>query len=237
LALGERTESFVEGCIHNPETAAIEPNATVNSKVNQMMWREMCIQDVPSVCSIAMDIWSGYGETPEIYENKFLVSPRGCYVYVVNDVIKGYVISHPWNIRSPPPLNTPLSEVDVNCWFIHDIVVLPECRGRGVGDEIIQRILADNPIVSLVACDNDLLREGRDKSPSGSLENMSISMESDALHKSSIQYRHQSIRPDIKTKDFWVRYGFEVAEALDCDYGIYMIRNRGGAIINNSQSL
>jgi GNAT superfamily N-acetyltransferase len=146
----------------------------------------MCIEDVPLVCSIAMDIWSGYGETPEIYENKFLVSPKGCYVYVVNDSIKGYVISHPWNILSPPPRNTPLTEVDVNCWFIHVIVVLPECRGKGVGDEIIQRILAINPVVSLVACDD----------------------------------------ATVKTKDFWMRYGFEVAESLECDYGIYMIRCR-----------
>ena len=213
------------------------------------MWRQMCIQDVSSVCSIAMDIWSDYGETPAIYENKFRVSPKGCYVYVVNDSIKGYVISHPWNILSPPPLNTLFTEVEVNCeerrtvrtpkrrmsvgvrgfaceagvsgWrlgtptglsgdgllskdnrrgrgsrndrrrfifevncqFIHDIVVLPECRGRGVGDEIIQKILADNPIVSLVASNKT-----------------------------------------VKTKDFWTRYGFEVVEALDCNYGIYMIR-------------
>jgi len=131
-----------------------------------------------------MDIWSGYEETPTIYENKFLISPRGCYVYVVNDSIKGYVISHPWNIRSPPPLNTPLTEVEVNCWFIHDMVVLPECSGRGVAYEIIKRILADNPVVSLVACDDET----------------------------------------IQTKNFWMRYGFEVAEAIDCDYGIYMIR-------------
>jgi ribosomal protein S18 acetylase RimI-like enzyme len=171
------------------------------------MWRQMCIQDVSSVCSIAMDIWSDYGETPAIYENKFRVSPKGCYVYVVNDSIKGYVISHPWNILSPPPLNTLFTEVEVNCeerrnrrgrgsrndrrrfifevncQFIHDIVVLPECRGRGVGDEIIQKILADNPIVSLVASNKT-----------------------------------------VKTKDFWTRYGFEVVEALDCNYGIYMIR-------------
>jgi len=144
----------------------------------------MCVQDLSSVCSIAMDTWSSYGETPAIYENKFLVSPRGCYVYVVHDAIKGYVVSHPWNIRSPPPLNTPLAKVDVNGWFIHDIVVLPECRGKGVGDEMIQRILAAHPIVSLVACDDET----------------------------------------VKTEDFWARYGFEVAETLDCDYGIYMIR-------------
>ena len=116
----------------------------------------MTIEDLPTVCSIAMYIWAGYGETSAIYENKFRVSPKGCYVYVCNNNnIKGYVISHPWNIVSPPQLNTPLIDVEVNCWFIHDIVVLPECRGRGVADEIIQKILDDNPIVSLVACDDE----------------------------------------------------------------------------------
>lgn len=145
----------------------------------------MTIEDVPVVCSIAMDIWSGYGESRAIYENKFRASPKGCYVYEDNNDIKGYVISHPSNILSPPQLNTPLAEVEVNCWFIHDIVVLPECRGRGVGDEIIQKILTDNPIVSLVACDDE----------------------------------------NVKTKEFWMRYGFEVVETPDCNYGIYMVKN------------
>lgn len=148
------------------------------------MWRHMSIEDVPSVCSIAMYIWAGYGESPAIYENKYRASPKGCYVYDDNNEIKGYVISHPWNILTPPQLNKPLIEVEVNCWFIHDIVVLPECRGRGIGDEIIQKILADNPIVSLVECDDE----------------------------------------NVKTIDFWLRYGFEVDETVDCDYGTYMVR-------------
>ena len=29
----------------------------------------------------------------------------------------------------------------------------------------------------------------------------------------------------IKKKDFWIGYGFEVAETTDCDYGIYMVKN------------
>jgi GNAT superfamily N-acetyltransferase len=131
-----------------------------------------------------MDIWEKYKETPEIYENKFLVSPKGCYVYEDSYGIQGYILSHPWNILSPPELNKALVEVEINCWFIHDIVVVPEYRGRGIADEIIQKILGYNPIVSLVACDDE----------------------------------------HIKTKDFWLRYGFEVVESYCCDYGIYMIK-------------
>ena len=149
------------------------------------MWRQMSLDDLLSVYNIAINEWTEYGETFAIYKNKFLTAPQGCYVYSVNNNIKGYVISHPWNIFYPPPaLNTPLSKIEENCWFIHDIVILPECRGAGVGDEIIRKILHDNSIVSLVAVNDEV----------------------------------------IKTKDFWIRYGFTVCDTHDCSYGIFMIK-------------
>ena len=42
----------------------------------------------------------------------------------------------------------------MNCLFIHDIVIVTEYRRRGIGNEIINKILDTNPIVSLVACDD-----------------------------------------------------------------------------------
>ena len=147
------------------------------------LWRHMSINDIESVCNIAMNIWTEYKETPKIYENKFHTFPEGCYVYDDNG-IKGYIISHPWNISYPPKINTLLPKVEVNCLFIHDIVILPEYRGRGIAHEIINKILDNNLIVSLVACDDE----------------------------------------KVKTKDFWIRYGFEVVERSECDYGIYMVK-------------
>jgi ribosomal protein S18 acetylase RimI-like enzyme len=158
------------------------PDIIDNFTKKQSMWRKMSIVDLPLVYIIAMDIWKEYGESFTIYENKFLTSPEGCYVYDDNG-IKGYIISHPWNVLYPPKLNTLLIKVEINCWFIHDIVILPEYRGKGIADEIIQKILSNNPIVSLVACDKK-----------------------------------------FKTKDFWMYYGFEVADTFDCDYGIYMVK-------------
>ncbi len=149
------------------------------------MWRQMLLDDLQSVFKIANDVWAEYGETFAIYKNKFITAPQGCHVYSVNNNIKGYVISHPWNILSPPPpLNTPLTIVEENCWFIHDIVVLPEYRGTGVGDEIIHKILNENSIVSLVAANDET----------------------------------------IKTKDFWMRYGFKICDLHNCSYGIFMIK-------------
>ena len=118
------------------------------------LWREMLIEDIPCVYNIAKDIWTTHKESQLIYENKFCSFPEGCYVYDDNG-IKGYIISHPYNISSPPKINTLLTQVEVNCLFIHDIVIVTEYRGRGIGNEIINKLLDNNPIVSLVACDDN----------------------------------------------------------------------------------
>ena len=117
------------------------------------LWREMLMEDIPFVYNIAKDIWTIHKESRIIYENKFCSFPEGCYVYDDNG-IKGYIISHPYNISSPPKINTLLTKVEINCLFIHDIVIVSEYRGRGIGNEIINKILDNNPIVSLVACDD-----------------------------------------------------------------------------------
>ncbi len=71
--------------------------------------------------------------------------------------MKGYVVGHPWTAESPPRLNTKMSPiVESSCFFIHDIVVLEECRGRGIGDQIIQKIVSENETVSLVAMDGTI---------------------------------------------------------------------------------
>ena len=150
------------------------------------MWQPMTLADLENVYMISQNTWADYGETFAIYKNKFLTAPNGCYIYKEDNTIKGYIISHPWNIHYPPPqLNTPLVKLEENCWFIHDIVILPECRGAGIGDEIIRKILNDNSIVSLVAADDET----------------------------------------VKTKKFWMRYGFKISEHISCSYGIYMIRS------------
>ena len=118
-----------------------------------LLWRKMLIEDIPYVYNIAKDIWRIHNESRQIYENKYCINPGGCYVYDDNG-IKGYIISHPYNISSPPKINRLLSQVEINCLFIHDIVIVKGYRGRGIGNEIINKILDNNPIVSLVASDD-----------------------------------------------------------------------------------
>ena len=66
------------------------------------LWRKMLIEDIPYVYNIAMNIWTTYKESRTVYENKFFSFPEGCYVYDDNG-IKGYIISHPYNIPVVAP--------------------------------------------------------------------------------------------------------------------------------------
>ena len=160
------------------------------------LWREMVIEDIPYVYNIAKDIWTIHTESRIIYENKFFSFPEGCYVYDDNG-IKGYIITHPYNISSPPKINTLLTNVEINCLFIHDIAIVTEYRGRGIGNEIINKILDNNPFSHALT------------SVTSSLRNCPI--------VSLVAF-------DDKAKDFWIGYGFEVVNTSDCDYGIYMVK-------------
>ena len=175
------------------------------------LWREMLIEDIPYVYNIAKDIWTIYNESQIIYENKFCSFPEGCYVYDDNG-IKGYIISHPYNLSSPPKINTLLPNVEINCLFIHDIVIVTEYRGRGIGNYIINKILDNNPFSLRSSC-------------VASQENLPIpTLSASLMPRSGISPIVSLVACDDKTKDFWKGYGFEVVETSDCDYGIYMVK-------------
>jgi N-acetylglutamate synthase-like GNAT family acetyltransferase len=61
---------------------------------------------------------------------------------VSGDHIVGYGISHPWTLYSIPPLDTFLATLPANpeCLYIHDVVVLPEARGRGAAARYVDYI-------------------------------------------------------------------------------------------------
>jgi len=62
----------------------------------------------------------------------------------------GYVFSHPWTLHSPPNLDEPL----ILTYHIHDIALLPSVRNKGLCTEVVEEILMNHPIVTLVAANN-----------------------------------------------------------------------------------
>ncbi len=72
-------------------------------------------------------------ERPEVLGEKLTIYPKGCFVLEIDNKVVGYMFSHPWQLDSPPKLDTFLSQIpnDPDCYYIHDIAIDPSFRGVG----------------------------------------------------------------------------------------------------------
>ena len=106
------------------------------------MWRPMTSEDISSVYNISLCLHSLY-EDPEIFQERRSLS-KGSYVLVVAEKVVGYLISHPYRKDTYPPLNTLIHEIPENAdtWYIHDLAILPEFRGRGMVRLVLEEVKA-----------------------------------------------------------------------------------------------
>ena len=116
-------------------------------------WRLMTKQDMNKVHYISLCQWgTDYYECIEVFQDKLDFYSEGCFVYEDENQIKGYLISHPWESTNIPLLNHLLySPKQFDTYYIHDVVLLPEYRGRKIAFEIINKLISDKYCVSLVA--------------------------------------------------------------------------------------
>jgi len=123
------------------------------NKNNTKMWRPMLARDLKKVHAISLAQWGTmYYESVEVLQNKLEFYPDGCYVYEREGVVCGYVFSHPWSSTNVPRLNTMLPKPDQSdCYYIHDIVLMPECRGNLIAAEILELLVKHHPLVCVVA--------------------------------------------------------------------------------------
>ncbi|KAI1092479.1 acyl-CoA N-acyltransferase [Rostrohypoxylon terebratum] len=110
-------------------------------------WREMSVDDIDGLLLVADMVHSGLPESREVFTERVKLFPEGCLVLVdlvESDKVCGYSISHPIRHQEPPALNTMLGEIasDADQYYIHDIAVLPEFRGKGLAAECIDKLLA-----------------------------------------------------------------------------------------------
>jgi len=101
----------------------------------------MTQKDIQQVYQISLHIHSLY-EDPEIFEERRALS-KGSYVLDAEKVV-GYLISHPYCRDTYPPLNTLIREIpeDPDTWYIHDLAILPEFRGRGMVRPVLEEVKA-----------------------------------------------------------------------------------------------
>jgi GNAT superfamily N-acetyltransferase len=76
-----------------------------------------------------------------VFADKLRRYPDGCALCVSDATAVGYLFSHPGRLASPPALNAMLADGDVStqadCYFIHDVAVMPSHRGIGVARRLV----------------------------------------------------------------------------------------------------
>lgn len=106
-----------------------------------MPWRPMTLQDLDRVQVLADAIHPAHPESRDVFTERRRLYPEGCHVLEAEGRVIGYALSHPWRWGEPPPLNSRLGEIPRNAstYYIHDIALLPEARGKGYASQIVER--------------------------------------------------------------------------------------------------
>jgi GNAT superfamily N-acetyltransferase len=106
-------------------------------------WRQMSIGDVKGLLHVADTIHPDLPESEHVFAERVQLFPAGCQVLVEGDEVCGYAISHPIRHGQPPALDRLLGEIapDADQYYIHDLAILPQFRGRGRAAECIAKLL------------------------------------------------------------------------------------------------
>lgn len=97
-----------------------------------MHWRSMRFDDLKAVHALADRVHRDHPEAITVFTERLGLFPRGCRVLAHDDLIGGYVLSHPWHLDSAPKLDTLIWALpaDADCLYLHDIAIdAPHRRG------------------------------------------------------------------------------------------------------------
>jgi GNAT superfamily N-acetyltransferase len=109
-----------------------------------MPWRPMIAQDLSQVQALADTIHVSHPEDPEVLAERRRLYPQGCFMLVEDGRAIGYALTHPWRFAEPPPLNRLLGAIPspATTYYIHDVALMPEARGKGYAAQITSLLVA-----------------------------------------------------------------------------------------------
>lgn len=101
--------------------------------------RRAVFSDLETLLEIQKIAFPDFQERPTVFRNRLELCGAGFCVAEEKGAVRGYMISHPWRRCAPPVLDTVLEGMpkDANCYYIHDLSLLPEARGRGASRLLI----------------------------------------------------------------------------------------------------
>lgn len=99
--------------------------------------------DIPAVSAIADVAHGRFTERPEVFAERLALYPAGCFLLERDGAALGYLVTHPWHRRSPVPLDVFIGSIpeDSDGYYLHDLALLPETRGLGVGRQAVELVL------------------------------------------------------------------------------------------------
>ena len=110
--------------------------------MQNMHWHAMTDADLPAVTAMAAVLHPDHFEDDAVFAERLRLYPPGCQVLRAGAQEAGYVISHPWRIGSPPPLNEMIGALPSrpDTFHLHDLAVLPPARGFGAAGRVIGKL-------------------------------------------------------------------------------------------------
>ncbi|MCH4025434.1 MAG: GNAT family N-acetyltransferase [Acetobacter fabarum] len=113
----------------------------MNTSRADIIWRLMTPDDLAHVTALAGSVHPDYPEDTDIFAERLRLAPTGCLSLMLDGMLAGYLISHPWRGLLSPPLNALLGALPAPAdrWYIHDVVIAPAGRGRGYAQMAIAR--------------------------------------------------------------------------------------------------
>lgn len=103
----------------------------------------MTKDDIPDLLRVADQVHPDLPESDVVFIERVKLFPEGCLMLVDGEKVCGYAVSHPIRQHQPPALDSLLGEIarDADQYYIHDVAIIPEYRGRGLAAEGIRRLL------------------------------------------------------------------------------------------------
>ncbi|MEN3792634.1 GNAT family N-acetyltransferase [Fulvimarina sp. MAC3] len=106
--------------------------------------------DLAGVLGIADRIHPDLREPVEVFADRMHLWPTGALVCKGNETLCGYAIGHPVRLPDLPPLGSVMGNLpeDADAFYIHDVALLPEARGRSLAGEAVSLLLGGAPDLS-----------------------------------------------------------------------------------------
>jgi len=104
----------------------------------------MTTLDLPLVETIAAQVHPGFPEDLAVLAERQRLYPSGARLLELGGRPSGYILSHPWQFKALPALNSLLGALPKapSTYYLHDLALLPAARGTGAAGIVVRDLIA-----------------------------------------------------------------------------------------------